>query len=64
MFGPEPVIRTYARETLTAFTGGLADISSPASDLVLLSAITHFRDEVLATIYPEGESVEDSNPPG
>ena len=58
----EPLALTA--KTLTAFTGGLADVSSPASDLVLLSAITHFRDEVLATIYPEGENGGDSNPPG
>lgn len=57
----EPLALTA--KTLTAFTGGLVDLSSAASDLVLIGAITHFRDEVLATIYPEGENAEDSNPP-
>lgn len=57
----EPLALTA--KTLTAFTGGLVDLSSAASDLVLIGAITHLRDEGLATIYPEGGNEEDSNPP-
>ena len=58
----EPLALTA--KTLTVVTGGLVDVESPASDLVLLGAITHFRDEVLATIYPEYERPKDSTSQG
>jgi hypothetical protein len=47
----EPLALTA--KTLTALTGGLVDVSSAASDLVLIGAVTHFRDAVLATVYPQ-----------
>ncbi|HEX8433037.1 MAG TPA: hypothetical protein VF625_17250, partial [Longimicrobium sp.] len=49
----EPLALTA--KTLTAFTGGLIDLSSAASDLVLTSTITHFRDKVVAAVYPSSE---------
>ncbi|MBB4635628.1 DUF5677 domain-containing protein [Longimicrobium terrae] len=46
----EPLALTA--KTLTALIGGIVDVSSAASDYVLLGTISHFRDEVLATVYP------------
>jgi hypothetical protein len=55
----EPLALTA--KTMTALTGGLVDVSSAASDLVLIGAATHFRDGVLATVYPqEAKSAEDA----
>lgn len=54
----EPLALTA--KTLTALAGGMIDLSSPMSDVVLIGAIGQLRDELLTELYPDSAHAESS----